>query len=303
MQIKAYAKINLALDVLGKSGKYHRIRTVFQQINLYDILVFKRIGSSKKITIKCDDAAVPTGPANTVFKAISLLREAAARPSLRKNICGLQITIKKNIPVAAGLGGGSSDAAATLVAINKIWKLGLSKNRLSTLAAKIGMDTPFFLHGGTALGTHYGEKISPLARPPALKNLPILIAMAGKKTSSKNVYSRLDLSKTGKNKALTGQLISMLSTSNVGPTSNVNIKCRANIKCCLPLFHNDFEVAVPGQQAKIKAFQKKLLHSGALIVHICGSGPALYAIYPNHAAAQKAYLRLNRSCKIIKTTL
>jgi len=300
MKIKSYAKINLCLDVLKKSGKFHAIRTVLRQIDLYDEIIIKKIPGGK-IKISYDDPAGPCGPKNTAYRAAHLLRKyaAAIKPKSARvknppgnRICGVEIFIKKNIPVASGLGGGSGNGAAVLRALNKLWGLNLPKMALLDLAAKIGMDTPFFIDGGTALGTHYGEKITPL---PDFPLPPYLIAMCGKKSGTGNVYGLLNLNKTAKKTGLTTQLIQSLKTKKKIHPGN--------------FFHNDFETALKNKpKDKKMAGTKKLfgllLQTGADVVHLCGSGPAVYAFYKSikerDAATEKLHGKLRGNIAFIR---
>jgi len=256
MKIKSYAKINLCLDVLKKSGKFHEIRTVFRQIDLCDEITINKIPGGKT-EISCDDPAVPCGPKNTAYRAALLLKKYAAAKGIP--ISGVEIFIKKNIPVASGLGGGSGNGAAVLKALNELWGLRLSKKTLHGFAAKIGMDVPFFINGGTALGTHYGEKITPL---PDFPLPPYLIAMCGKKSGTGNVYGLLDLKNTAKNINLTARLVRSLKGGK--PAHTVN------------LLHNDFE---NHKRAGTEKLFGLLLQTGADVVQLCGSGPAVYAFY------------------------
>src|SRR6266852_1766105 len=145
IQIQSYAKINWTLDVLFKRDDgYHELRTIYQTVSLHDTLTITE--TDGPIEIDCDDPRVPCDETNLVFKAAALLREAAGTSK------GARIEIEKRIPVAAGLGGGSSNAAATLLALIKLWQLEIDERELTHIAATLGSDVPFFLIGGTALG-------------------------------------------------------------------------------------------------------------------------------------------------------
>ena len=246
MKVKSYAKINLALDILDKSGPYHKIQTIFHQIPLYDEIIFS---DSNKIEIECNDPKVPLDNSNTIYKALKLL-------GLTKHV-----KIIKNIPVASGLGGGSSNAAATLKAF------GGAKH-----ASKIGMDVPFFLEGGTALGTNYGEVIKSI--PPA-KLPPLIIAMDDGKISTEKMYDIIDTKITGKQTYLTEKLLKNPSQPQ--------------------FFHNDFDTI----NGYTEPLRKKLLRSGADVVHTCGSGPATYVLYPNERVRDLAFKKLKRQTKFI----
>ena len=191
MKIKSPAKINLALDILGRDpSDYHFIQTIFHEIDLHDVIEIKKI--PKGIEIECTNQDIPTDETNTVHKAVKLL-----------GLDGFRIHITKNIPPKSGLGGGSSNAAAVLKALAP----DLGKEELAKLAAKIGMDTPFFIYGGTALGTHFGEKITPL---PEIKDLNIELEFRSNGISTKETYSKIDLAQCGKNTQKTEEMLAAI---------------------------------------------------------------------------------------------
>ena len=155
ISLKAPAKINLFLEILGKRDDgYHEIETVMQEIDLVDNLQFEEI--QEGVRLKCNDENIPSDENNLVCKAANLIL----------NECGIKkgvlISLEKNIPVGAGLGGGSSDAAATLKALNLLWKIGLNDAELMEFAAKLGSDIPFFIKGKTSLCSGRGERITPI---------------------------------------------------------------------------------------------------------------------------------------------
>ena len=175
MQLKSYAKINLLLDVLGKyKTGYHQVKMVMQTIDLYDKLYFSKLETG--IKIECNHPAVPVGAENLIYQAAELLMNKFDVQG------GLEVTVEKNIPVAAGLAGGSSNAAATLIAVNELWDLGLSATELEKEAAKLGADVPFCLEGGTQLATGTGTELEKLDLNPKLNlvvvNPPFEIATA-----------------------------------------------------------------------------------------------------------------------------
>ena len=206
MQYKSPAKINLALDILGQDPSgYHKIQTIFHEIPLHDIVEIKKI--PKGIKIECTDPSVPTDEKNTVHKAIKLL-----------GLDGYHIKITKNIPPRSGLGGASSNAATALKA------LAPKHKNLEDLAAKIGMDVPFFMNGGTALGEHFGEKITPL---PHIENLKIELKFSDQQVETRDAYSKLDLSLCGKNVTKTEKMLTAIRTGNT--------------KEIIKNIHNDFQ--------------------------------------------------------------
>ncbi len=167
IQKRAYAKINLFLDILGKRNDgFHEIRTVFSQISLYDEIIFTL---TKNQGIKIWSFPKIVSEENNIIYRIAVF----IKENYRVNF-GVEISLKKNIPVQAGLGGGSSDAASTIAALNELWKLNLSEAEMHGIAEKFGSDINFFLQGGTALGTGRGEKIVPFKEDILLDNLLLI---------------------------------------------------------------------------------------------------------------------------------
>lgn len=279
--INSPAKINLTLDILGRdTNGYHFVDTILQEIELADELIFKsnpRSQATPGIILECSDPSIPTDENNTIHKAISLLQPYSPDST------GLHVTLKKNIPVSGGLGGGSSNAAATLKALNQLWDLNLSNTQLRRLGTQIGIDVPFFVEGGTALGTHYGEQITNL---PAFKMPPHLIIVDDEKLSTKEAYKSLDLSKTGKNSEKTQQFIESLQNQAPGSADPGGPD----------RFHNDFEQLISQKTLSLK---KKLLQLGATLVHISGSGPALYALFSSTNQKHQAYQELKGKVRFI----
>lgn len=262
MIIKAYPKVNLALDILGKDPKtgFHFIETVLYEVKgeMYDRLEILK--AEKGIKIICDKEEVPLDKKNTVWKAVNLIqKERLCRECLRckKGLkegrrqrfegrqCrqeGVCIKIRKGIPLQSGLGGASADAAAVLKAINKLWALKLSKEQLSKIGAKIGKDVPFFIEGGTATGSHFGEKIKKLPR----RKLNIKIINTGIRIKTRLAYKNIDLSECGKGVGKTKALIA-------GILGNKKEEIIKNI-------HNDFELNRESE------------------VHLTGSGGCVFKI-------------------------
>ena len=162
LSLRAFAKVNLTLEVIGKrEDGYHNVNTVLQTVDLADTVV---ISAADELVVDCDQADL-SGESNLAWQAATAL---AARAGISP---GAHIRIEKRIPVAAGLGGGSADAAATLVGLNRWWRLGLSGDELAQVAAGLGSDVPFLLTGGTALGSGRGDDITPLPPLPATEAL------------------------------------------------------------------------------------------------------------------------------------
>lgn len=177
----APAKVNLALDVgPPEADGYHPVRTILQAVCLHDRLVLARCCD---LVLECDLAPAGSGPANLAWRAAEALRRAAG---LRAGVC---IHLVKRVPLQAGLGGGSSDAAAVLRGCNRLWNLDWPAARLAEVGRELGSDVPFFLHGGTALGEGRGDRVRPL---PPLPPLPLLLCHPGPGIATAGAYRALD---------------------------------------------------------------------------------------------------------------
>jgi len=182
--LKAYAKINLGLDVLGKrEDGYHEVRMIMQTIRLYDKLNMKKLNKDE-IIIKTNLSYLPTNENNLVYRAIQMLKEEF---NIKQ---GIYVELQKHIPVAAGLAGGSSDAAAALTGMNRLFQLKLTTTDLMQRAVKLGADIPYCILGGTALSEGIGEVLTPLAPMPKAY---VLIAKPPINVSTKYVYENLIL--------------------------------------------------------------------------------------------------------------
>lgn len=267
--LKAPAKINLALSILGKlSSGYHELRSIFQQVSLFDRIHIQEIPHDE-IRVFCNDKSVPTNKFNTVYQAALLVKRLMG---IKK---GVEIKIKKEIPVGAGLGGGSSDAAQTLIGLNKIWNLGLNTADLMKLGVKIGMDVCYQLVGGTKLGTHRGEKLKSL---PSAPKMTVVLCNPGVEVSTKWAYEYVDYSQVGGKQIK--DLIEALKEGNIRKLSQ-------NL-------HNDFEFWVPNFYPAILKIKKKMLAHGALGVAMTGTGPTVFGICGNYAAGQRVYQVLKK---------
>lgn len=194
MKLKAYAKINLYLKVLSKrTDGYHNISSLMQEISLFDEIVLQKI--SKGIKIFCTHPGVPKDRQNLVYKATQLMKEIACKKQVATS--GIKITIKKRIPVEAGLGGGSSDAATVIKGLNKLWHLNLSSAQLVKIGAKIGSDVPFFIRGGTTEVKGRGNEIVPL---PTLPSRWVILVKPARQVSTKWAYKNLKLKLTNRKK-------------------------------------------------------------------------------------------------------
>ncbi len=264
LTIQAPAKLNLTLEVLGKRGDgYHEIRSVLQTINLCDDITFR---SSQAVTVKSD---MPewTPEKSLVMKAVELLRETTGC------LKGATIEISKRIPLVAGLGGDSSDAAAVLRGLNELWGLGLAHDRLLELAAGISSDVAFFLHGGTALAEGRGEKVTPL--PPFPRRWVVLVVPDVPRLSGK-----------------TGQMYARLQASHFTDgqvTERLADELRKGTEPSV-LF-NTFENVVFSRASELRVYRDHIRKLGAENLHLAGSGPSLFTLLADRTGAEDLYTR------------
>ncbi|MFH1187813.1 MAG: 4-(cytidine 5'-diphospho)-2-C-methyl-D-erythritol kinase [bacterium] len=281
---KAYAKINLTLEVLEKlSCGYHKIESVFQKVSLCDII---KIESAKNgIKIVCNDKDIPLDEKNICWQIAEILQKKF-KPSINGKT-GVKISINKKIPIGGGLGGGSSDAAAALLELNKFWKLNLSQRQMINISAKVGKDIPFFLTPkSTSLARGLGEKIKDLSRSPALH---LVLINPEFKVSTKWAYNNLTLEAKKYQKAA-NKMIKAINENNFDKISQ-------NL-------YNDFEPSVIKHFPKIGKIKKDLLKNGAAASLMSGSGSSVYGIFKNKKEAAGAYNILKKKykkCYLAKT--
>lgn len=278
VQLRAAAKVNLALEVLGKrEDGYHELVTVLQSVDLADRIVLE---AATTVELKVTDATLPTDEGNLVWRAAMLLRDAAGIDR------GARITLDKRIPIAAGLGGGSSDAAATLLGLSRLWGLRWSTKRLDALAVRLGMDVPFFLQGGRQLATGRGERLRPL---PSVRGLALVLANPNVPLSTREVYSRVPPTLRGDG-LRTRALIAALAT---GDSSRV----AANL-------YNDLEPVVEPLCPAVPRLKRALLDAGALGAVMSGSGPTVLGVGRSYDHARQIRNRVSRgswSCWAVRT--
>lgn len=241
LTLKSPAKINLALDILGKnSSGYHIIQTVLHEVStLCDTLSFQK----KPSDVTVEWRGIQPAP---VFVKNSIVRAAQLFFKYTKISGGVHISIKKKIPIGAGLGGGSSNAATTLKALNTLYNTGLSHDILRSLATQIGMDVPFFIDGGTALATHFGEVITQL--PPVQIPQPSFL-FSDTAISTEKTYTAVDLSVCGIKTADTERLVAVIKKGEKIP---------------FVLFHNDFETVVKHMHPMVFCTQIDKLKSNGI---------------------------------------
>lgn len=260
MQRKAYAKINLTLEVLGnREDGYHEVATILQAVSLADQLSFE---SAPTLTLVGDDAGV-AAEQNLIIRAARLLQQETGTAQ------GARITAQKEIPLAAGLGGGSSDAAVTLLALNELWHCKLTVERLAALAAQLGSDVPFFLIGGTALGTGRGEQITSL---PDLAPTWLVMTTPAIALEHKTAH-------------LYGTLESSLYTRGEH-TQALRQALQHRLPLRDSLLHNVFESLAEGVFPNLAAARTRLATLAGRRVHLTGSGPTFFALADNEQGAQ-----------------
>ena len=274
LKIKCPAKVNLTLDVVRRRNDgYHELDMLMHTIKLFDILDISLDDSEEtKITVSSDIGILPT---DDCFKAAMLFLEAA---KLKKNI---SINIKKNIPVAAGLGGGSSDAAGTLLALNKLCDAPLSELQLAETAKKIGADVPFFLYGGCMRARGLGEILSPV---PSLTDAVFVVAKPQFGVSTPFVYKNLDLGKVDLhpdiNAAITA--IKQNDLAELGKVSG-----------------NVLETVVLPIHPEIDEYKKILIENGTVYSLMSGSGSSVFGVFDNAEYSGKAAAKLKQHTKSV----
>ena len=261
--LRSPAKINLYLSVLGKrTDGYHDVEMLMQMVSLCDEVTVSLVAKGIKIT--CNAGSVPLGEGNTAWKA------AVEMLNISGGNVGLSIDIRKNIPVAAGLAGGSGNAAAVLVGANKLLGTGLNRDQLAEIGARIGMDVSFFFFGPTAMARGRGDIITPL---PPIPLFWVLLVNPGFETSTAWVYKNLNLGLTKK--------------------ADCNKIARFTIREIASGLHNDLETVTKATYPVIGTIEKALLAQGASGVLMSGSGPTVFGIFETETACRKAEQNLS----------
>lgn len=264
---KSHCKVNLLLNILGKRGDgFHELETLMQPVNYCDDLAFERAADGLKLT--CSDAQLPTDSRNLIFRAARDFLAAA------KISDGIKIHLEKKIPMAAGLGGGSGNAATTLLALDEIFGKPLAHEKLVELAAALGSDIPFFLQSKPALAVGRGEKVRSLEEFPALKGRAFLLIHPGFGISTPWAYQNLARFP----EALNGRAgrAQELITKLQGPDLSV----------AAGSFYNSLEAPAFEKFPILKLYQEFLLSNGAQATLMSGSGSTTFAIAANTSAAE-----------------
>ncbi len=263
LRLNAYAKVNLALDVLQRRDDgYHEVETVLHTIALHDEITLRESGEGVRVTAT-NGEAVPTGPDSLVYRAAAMLREqhGIQRP--------VEIEIHKRIPVAAGLGGGSADAAVTLMGLAQMWKLRLDGRSLRVLAGQLGSDIPFFLVGGAAVARGRGERVQALSPLPATwvvlarPRFPVLTEWAYRQIRPQEITQRPDV------------------------PSLLAAVARRDVPAVGRLLHNVFEPVIAAHHPIVAEAKSIILRGEAYGAVMTGTGPSVFGLMANEAAARR----------------
>ena len=276
--LRASAKVNLALEVLGKRADgYHEIATVLQAVDLFDRIA---VETADSLSLHTDDPDLPTDEGNLVMRAARLLQKAAGIET------GARIRLQKRIPVAAGLGGGSSDAAATLWGLSRLWKLRWPTARLQELAVELGMDVPFFLGAGRAVARGRGEQLAPL---PGGGGYALVLVNPRVPLSTREVYGRVP----------TGWRAEPVGTDRV-----VEALRTRNVNRVAAALTNNLEALVEPVLPVIGRMKAALLAAGALGAIMSGSGPTVFGMARSLDHARQIRSRVSRAgwaCWAVRT--
>lgn len=260
---KSYAKINLTLDVLGKlENGYHEVKMIMQSVNLFDLIIIDKQKHGIKISTNCK--SIPNNNKNIAYKAAELFFSETGIQG------GVKILIHKNIPIAAGLAGGSGNAAAVLCALNLLYNANLSDSELERLALSLGADVPYCLSGGTQLSEGIGEKLTPLG---SLSGVPIVLVKPPINISTAEIYKKIDY-----------------AVDLIHPDTDTvldAIKC-GDVYEVAKNISNIMETVTKDECPEIVEIKKKLLDLGALGSIMSGSGPTVFGMFPDNQTAKKA---------------
>lgn len=274
LRVKAYAKLNLSLDVVAKlPNGYHDLCMVMQSVSLADNLMI-RLTRDRKISVRTNLYYLPHDDRNIAARAVRLFMKAAGLSHL-----GAVIDLQKRIPVCAGLGGGSSDGAAVLRALNYMCGTKLSKEKLLELSLELGSDVPYCLLGGTMLAEGRGEILNPL---PELPDCYIVIAKPEVSISTPKLFAKIECEKMRHHPDTKG-LVTALETGDIQ-----NISRR---------MYNVFEEVLPEQCSDVLKIKAQLLGDGALGASMSGTGSAVFGIFEDEKPARNAFRKLAKEYK------
>ena len=270
IRMKALAKINLGLDVVRKrEDGYHEVRMIMQTVKLYDQIDIHKM-DKPGIRLKTNLQYLPVDENNLAYRAARLLIEEFGIPK------GVSIRLRKVIPIAAGMAGGSSDAAAVLVGLNRIFQLGLTKQELMERSVKLGADVPYCILRGTALAEGIGEK---LTRLPAMPKCHVLIAKPGIHVSTKMVYTNLRADELVSHPDIDGQIAAIRER---------------DLRRAAELMGNVLETVTIPAYPVIGKIKEKMMAYGALGAMMSGSGPTVVGLFEDEEKARYAYEKMRR---------
>lgn len=273
---KAYAKINLGLDVLRRRPDgYHEVKMVMQTVDICDLLTFQKV-NQPGIFLKIDQKELPDGRDNLIYKAAdAILREYM--PSEYGKTEGVEITLKKQIPIAAGMAGGSSDAAAVFYGLNELFGLGMSLEDMQRIGVKLGADIPYCLMGGTALAEGIGEKLTALCAPPESH---LVVAKPDINVSTKFVYENLHADKLKEHPDIDGMVKAIREGNLAGITARMG---------------NVLETVTVREYPVIDQIKKTMLEGGAENALMSGSGPSVFGVFTDKDMAAGAAQEIRRT--------
>lgn len=271
ISVKALAKINLGLDVIRKRPDgYHEVRMIMQTVHLYDQLTLQKT-KEPEISIQSNLTFLPMDESNLAYQAAKLLKDECG---IRE---GVAISLKKHIPIAAGMAGGSTDAAAVLYGMNELFGLGFKRQKLMELGVGIGADVPYCLMRGTALAEGIGEKLRSL---PPMPKCPVLIAKPNIGVSTKFVYENLKLD---------GHVVHPDISAQIAAIRQGDLKAVAG------LMGNILESVTVPQYPVIDEIKRRMTDNGALSSMMSGSGPSVFGLFDDENAAKAAYDAMRES--------
>ena len=274
IKLKAFGKINLCLDVLGlRPDGYHEVRMIMQTVGVHDRLLME-LRQDEEIVIETNLSYLPTGESNLVYRAIDMLRQEFGITQ------GVYVKLQKFIPVAAGMAGGSADAAAALVGMNRLFNLKLTMEQLMERGVKLGADVPYCIMRGTALSEGIGEKLSKLPSPPACY---VLIAKPKVSASTKLVYERFDACTD----VVHPDVDAMIAGLEAGDLDQVV----ANMG-------NVLEQVTAVEYPVIGEIKKMMLEGGAMGAMMTGSGPTVFGLFQDEAQAEEVRGKLRQDDRI-----
>lgn len=271
MRLRAMAKINLGLDIIGKrEDGYHEVRMIMQTIRMYDVLEIRK-KSSPGISLSTNLPYIPCDERNLVYKAAKILMDEFHVEE------GLSMKLTKSVPVAAGMAGGSSDAAAAFVGVNRLFHLGLSQEELMKRVVQVGADVPYCVMRGTALAEGIGEK---LTRLPDLPGCYILIGKPGINVSTRTAYENLDLNEIRRRPDIDGMIRDIKNKDLYSMTGKME---------------NVFEPGIMAKYPVIREIRDLMEKQGALKAMMSGSGPTVFGIFDDAGKMQNAARALKKS--------